>query len=184
MSKGERVVKPSRNEIHEVRNFSKKIVIKNFFEALNNFDKICAPIIFIIISASISIGVVKMGLDGFEFIKPIIEVIFSYLSITIGFSITSLIFMFENVKKLNLNRYMKQILAIIIVFIIHGLILITLFVIQLAAGSLIHFTGVLYYVSNFIGITFYLSMIFINIYLFYIIIKTVYYFLKITIEEK
>lgn len=187
VTKGRKAYNPKTSEIQANEDFTKTTIIKSFIDALNFIDKYVAPIVFVIISIVISLGVVYFKKDGFEFMKPIIEVVFSYLSITIGFSITSLIFIIDNIKKAKVDLYetVRQILSLFVIFIIHGLLLIILFVIQLSVGSLVYLNDLcLYRIVNVVGITFYISMIFINVYIFYIITKTVFYFAKILIEEQ
>lgn len=156
--------------------YHKRIFKKNFLDSFEEKELL----IYFFITLGISIiltSIIVLNNGDYEVLKEIIELLISYFSISIGFSFTALIFIIQSFNnKDESNELIEKIASLISFYIIHGLIIIALSLIEIVIGRLIVITGFFYELSNFLVILFFIFMMLFNIYIFYKIIKVVYHF--------
>lgn len=183
----------------EVRNQSilekSKLVLSIWFQSLKkNFNEdrhelLIANIIICLFSIIISLIITFLSNDAFKIISTIIDSLITYFSITIGFSLATLTFIIENLRKINKenekdeNDLLKKILSLIVIYILHGVFMIGIFILELILGNIIFFNGIMYYIINIGGITFYSIMVIFNLYIFCKIVIILYYFAILILKK-
>ncbi|OFQ08478.1 hypothetical protein HMPREF2953_07665 [Staphylococcus sp. HMSC072E01] len=183
----------------EVRNQSiltkSKLVLSIWFERFKkNFNEdrhelLIANIIICLFSVIISLIITFLSNDAFKIVSTIIDSLITYFSITIGFSLATLTFIIENLRKINKenekdeNDLLKKILSLIVIYILHGVFMIGIFILELILGNIIFFNGIMYYIINIGGITFYSIMVIFNLYIFCKIVIILYYFAILILKK-
>lgn len=183
----------------EVRNQSilekSKLVLSIWFQRFKkNFNEdrhelLIANIIICLFSIIISLIITFLSNDAFKIISTIIDSLITYFSITIGFSLATLTFIIENLRKINKenekdeNDLLKKILSLIVIYILHGVFMIGIFILELILGNIIFFNGIMYYIINIGGITFYSIMVIFNLYIFCKIVIILYYFAILILKK-
>lgn len=183
----------------EVRNQSilekSKLVLSIWFQSFKkNFNEdrhelLIANIIICLFSIIISLIITFLSNDAFKIISTIIDSLITYFSITIGFSLATLTFIIENLRKINKenekdeNDLLKKILSLIVIYILHGVFMIGIFILELILGNIIFFNGIMYYIINIGGITFYSIMVIFNLYIFCKIVIILYYFAILILKK-
>lgn len=110
----------------------------------------------------------------------------TYFSISIGFSLATIVFIIDqlkNKKDEDEKEIVEQILSLIVIYIIHGIFMIAVFILELIFGGIYSFYGTTYIILNIIFLVFHFYMIITNLYIFYKIIKILYYFSTIVIKK-
>lgn len=163
-------------EVNKDKWFHKKNFIKNFLESFDKYELIIYSGITLVISIILT-TIITVNNGNYKLLKDIIELLISYFSISIGFSFTALIFIIQSFKNVQeKNEIINKIASLITFYIIHGLLIITLSLIEVSMGSLFKLYGTFYMISNYVTILFFMFMILFNIYIFFKIIKLVYHF--------
>lgn len=189
----------STKDAAEVRNQSilekSKLVLSIWFQSFKkNFNEdrhelLIANIIICLFSIIISLIITFLSNDAFKIISTIIDSLITYFSITIGFSLATLTFIIENLRKINKenekdeNDLLKKILSLIVIYILHGVFMIGIFILELILGNIIFFNGIMYYIINIGGITFYSIMVIFNLYIFCKIVIILYYFAILILKK-
>lgn len=143
---------------------------------------IIIPFVSIILSVIITFG----AEDVFELLEKLISLLITYFSISIGFSLATIVFIIDqlkNKKDEDEKEIVEQILSLIVIYIIHGIFMIAVFILELIFGGIYSFYGTTYIILNIIFLVFYFYMIMTNLYIFYKIIKVLYYFSTIVIKK-
>lgn len=143
---------------------------------------IIIPFISIILSVMITFG----AEDVFKLLENLISLLITYFSISIGFSLATIVFIIDqlkNKKDEEEKEVVEQILSLIVIYIIHGIFMIAVFILELIFGGIYSFQGTTYIILNIIFSTFYFYMVITNLYMFYKIIKILYYFSTIVIKK-
>ncbi|WP_413475795.1 hypothetical protein [Staphylococcus equorum] len=159
---------------------------KNSFNQENNellwIFMIIIPFVSIILSVIITFG----AEDVFKLLEKLISLLITYFSISIGFSLATIVFIIDqlkNKKDEDEKEIVEQILSLIVIYIIHGIFMIAVFILELIFGGIYSFYGTTYIILNIIFLVFYFYMIMTNLYIFYKIIKVLYYFSTIVIKK-
>lgn len=143
---------------------------------------IIIPFVSIILSVIITFG----AEDVFKLLEKLISLLITYFSISIGFSLATIVFIIDqlkNKKDEDEKEIVEQILSLIVIYIIHGIFMIAVFILELIFGGIYSFYGTTYIILNIIFLVFYFYMIITNLYIFYKIIKILYYFSTIVIKK-
>ncbi len=143
---------------------------------------IIIPFVSIILSVIITFG----AEDVFKLLEKLISLLITYFSISIGFSLATIVFIIDqlkNKKDEDEKEIVEQILSLIVIYIIHGIFMIAVFILELIFGGIYSFYGTTYIILNIIFLVFYFYMIMTNLYIFYKIIKVLYYFSTIVIKK-
>ncbi|GGA98630.1 hypothetical protein ERX37_04810 [Macrococcus hajekii] len=169
--------------VNEDRTYSKKQFIKRFYNVFTKIE-LLSIVPIVIFSIILSHFVTSLTDDCYKLIKDIAGNLVSYFSITIGFSLATIVFIIDNLKNYNADqrKTLLEILTLITAYIIHGLAMICFFLLHHLIGDIIKLNDS-YYIVNLILISFLIIMILLNLTLFYKIIKVVYYFSYITIKK-
>lgn len=143
---------------------------------------IIIPFVSVILSVIITFG----AEDVFKLLEKLISLLITYFSISIGFSLATIVFIIDqlkNKKDEDEKKIVEQILSLIVIYIIHGIFMIAVFILELIFGGIYSFYGTTYIILNIIFLVFYFYMIMTNLYIFYKIIKILYYFSTIIIKK-
>lgn len=124
--------------------------------------------------------------DVFKLLEKLISLLITYFSISIGFSLATIVFIIDqlkNKKDKDEKEVVEQILSWIVIYIIHGIFMIAVFILALIFGGIYSFYGITYIIINILVLIFYFYMIVTNLYIFYKIIKILYFFSTIVIKK-
>lgn len=171
-------------DIRKDKKYSTNIFLSNLFKSFNLTDLVIVSIVFII-CLIFSYFIINSDSNIFDLITGISGNLLSYFSITIGFSFAAMVFIVDNMEKYSSNKIntMNKIMTLIITYIAHGLIMIGSLVAHYFLGSFVFLSDILLCVINFIVLSFLIYMTFLNLFLFFKIIKLLYYFSYTTINK-
>ncbi|PTJ85807.1 hypothetical protein BUZ56_11535 [Staphylococcus hyicus] len=164
---------------------------KWFIKFTNNFNKdkhelFKVNLVVFLFSLIISFMITFNSDDAFKVVSKVIGFLITYFSITIGFSLATLTFIIENlriVKESNESYLLEKILSLIVIYILHGVFMIGIFILLLIFGNIITFTGYLYYITNMLLVTLNSMMIILNLYIFCKIVVILYYFALLILKK-
>lgn len=164
---------------------------KWFIKFTNNFNKdkhelIKVNLVVFLFSLIISFMITFNSDDAFKVVSKVIGFLITYFSITIGFSLATLTFIIENLRKVKENNesdLLEKILSLIVIYILHGVFMIGVFILLLIFGNIVTFTGCLYYITNMLLVTLNSMMIILNLYIFCKIVVILYYFALLILKK-
>ncbi|PTJ70861.1 hypothetical protein BUZ58_08940 [Staphylococcus hyicus] len=164
---------------------------KWFIKFTNNFNKdkhelFKVNLVVFLFSLIISFMITFNSDDAFKVVSKVIGFLITYFSITIGFSLATLTFIIENLRKVkesNESYLLEKILSLIVIYILHGVFMIGIFILLLIFGNIITFTGYLYYITNMLLVTLNSMMIILNLYIFCKIVVILYYFALLILKK-
>lgn len=166
-------------------------IYKWFIKFAKNFNKdkhelLIVNLVIIIFSLIISLLITFNSDDVFKVVSNLIDPLITYISITIGFSLATLTFIIENLRKVKENDesdLLEKILSLIVIYILHGVFMIGVFILELIFGNMISLIGMLHYIMNIFCITLYSFMIVFNLYIFCKIVIILYYFALLILKK-
>lgn len=162
---------------------------KTFKSSFNNEKKefqLLFLILLPIISVIISLIVTFVAEDVFIILEKLISLLITYFSISIGFSLATIVFIIDQLRRfenVNEKETVEQILSLIVVYITHGIFMVIIFILEIIFGNIFAFNGLVYILINVPLLSFYFYMTISNLYIFYNIIKVLYYFSSTIINE-
>lgn len=188
---------PEENETSIKSKTLKKIwnLTKEWFtEFTNIFNKdkhelLIANLVILITSIIISLLTTFYSDNVYNVVSKLINPLITYLSITIGFSLATLTFIIENLRKVKDNEkeednLLEKVLLLIVIYIIYSVAMIGLLILELIFGNMFQLNGRLYCLVNIFGITLYSMMIMFNLYIYCKIVVILYYFSLIILNNK
>lgn len=186
MTEKRKVVDVSKGyPIKESKNFIKKTI---FIELINIFTFktiITSGILYIVTAALISVTITLNINNYYDFALNIISFITPFYAITIGFSITTIVFILNNAKNFKSSNHstLKEINILIVSYMILGLSSILFFLFEVIFGGLISYSDKIEFSISTIIYFIILLLLFVSFHFFFTIIKIIYYLSNIILVE-
>ncbi len=175
-----------RHDISEEKNYINKKLIKRLATIFTKSELIIFGIIYIMISCTISLSITLIIENPVELSSKIVQFITPFFAITIGFSITTVIFILNNID--NFSSVNKQtlfdIITLIISYVLISVTTIICFLFVIICGLMFDFSEKINDLFNFIIFFAILLDILVCFHLFIIIIHTLYILSSALIEKK
>lgn len=163
--------------VKEDKFFFLKRITEKLRESFGTKTMILFSILYIVMSIIISFLITFNTQQHFSFAMNIINFITPYYAITIGFSITTIVFILSDLERFSKHNQntMERIVSLIISYIALGLITIIIFLMEIIFGNLFLLDDIIRQILNVIFFTVIIFLNSINFHLFFKIISVVYY---------
>lgn len=163
--------------VKEDKFFFLKRITEKIRESFGTKTMILFSILYIVMSIIISFLITFNTQQHFIFAMNIINFITPYYAITIGFSITTIVFILSDLERFSRHNQntMERIVSLIISYIALGLITIIIFLMEIIFGNLFLLDDIIRQILNVIFFTVIIFLNSINFHLFFKIISVLYY---------
>ncbi|WP_271401497.1 hypothetical protein [Salinicoccus roseus] len=177
---------PKGIPINETNHFVKKHIKTQLGNIFTKKEIYIFGVLYIVFSLILSITIISAVDNYYRFAVNIVSFITPFYAITIGFSITSIVFILNNATnfKTENRNTLSQIVALIISYIVLGLISILYFLLEVILGSLFSYGHFIDGLISFLIFFIILTLICISFHFFFTIIKVLYYLSHMIIKDK
>lgn len=186
MKKRKAVEQTEIHPISETKNYIKKSLTMRLSSIYPIKEIIIFSLIYFVVSLIVTLSIIFSHVDNAGLMKNVVQFITPFYAITIGFSVTTIIFILNNIERFDsINKQnLFDIISLIITYIIIGIITIMMFLFIIIFGTLFNFNNTLNDFFSFIIFLIVMIVIFISFHLFFTIIQIIYLLSYNLIEGK